>query len=334
MAAWPGNEGLGNECQGTRLRGPRLTGNEAETLPFVPSGSRRHVSVIALPVIALPDHGTTDTDGDVPRAPPCTLVIFGASGDLTKRLLMPALYNLAEAGQLSDDVRIIGVDHNENTDEGWRRDLSDALQESTKDPDAEFHPAQIDEAPWAFVRDRLRYHTGDFEEAETFGRSARRCTGNVDLLPRGVGPVLRPRGRAARQRRGCCRRGRARFRRVVVEKPFGDDLASAQGAQRAAPEAGGREPDLPDRPFPGQGDGAEHHGAALRQRHVGAGVEAGHIEHVRDHRRRDGRRGGTRGGFYEPTGALRDMVPNHLFQLLCMVAMEPPTSLRRRSRPR
>ena len=62
-----------------------------------------------------------------PPAPPCTLVIFGAAGDLTKRLLMPALYNLAGGGLLDPNFSVLGVDHNRLTDEGWRQDLSDTM---------------------------------------------------------------------------------------------------------------------------------------------------------------------------------------------------------------
>src|SRR4051794_39051910 len=89
---------------------------------------------------ALPVRGDAQSSaGDAP-APPCTLVIFGAGGDLTKRLLMPALYDLAGAGLLDPDLKVIGIDHAENTDEGWRASLSAALEAFAKDASAEFHP--------------------------------------------------------------------------------------------------------------------------------------------------------------------------------------------------
>src|SRR3954468_21605827 len=89
--------------------------------------------------------------------PACTLVIFGAGGDLTKRLLMPALYDLAGAGLLDAGFSVIGIDHVDNTDEGWRASLSAALQAFATDASAEFHPDRIDPAAWGFVRDRLSY---------------------------------------------------------------------------------------------------------------------------------------------------------------------------------
>src|SRR3954466_2661519 len=67
---------------------------------------------------ALPDH----------RAPPATLTIFGAGGDLTKRLVVPALYNLVRAGKLSDEFAIIGIDHNDQTTEQWRQSLTEMMQ--------------------------------------------------------------------------------------------------------------------------------------------------------------------------------------------------------------
>ena len=91
----------------------------------------------------MPDACVHDTP-DTPQAPPCTLVIFGAGGDLTKRLLMPALYNLAGGGLLDERFSVLGVDHNPLTDDGWRDDLTTTMDSFTKDPSAEFHAQRID----------------------------------------------------------------------------------------------------------------------------------------------------------------------------------------------
>ena len=114
------------------------------------------------------------------------------------------------------------------------------------------------------------------------------------------------------------------WRRVVIEKPFGTDLASAQGAERESAQARRRAPDLPDRSLSRQGDGPEHPGAALRQRHVRADLEPQPHRPCADHRRRDSSASGGAAASTTQTGALRDMVPNHLFQLLSLIAMEPP----------
>ena len=90
----------------------------------------------------MPDAPVHDTP-DTPQAPPCTLVIFGAGGDLTKRLLMPALYNLAGGGLLDEQFSILGVDHNPLTDDGWRDDLTKTMDSFTKDPSAEFHAEAV-----------------------------------------------------------------------------------------------------------------------------------------------------------------------------------------------
>ena len=85
-----------------------------------------------------------------PPAPPCAMVIFGAAGDLTKRLVVPALYNLVQAGQLSDQFRLVGVDHNPGSDEQWRSKLSAAM-ESFVAQGGEFHVDAIDQSTWRWL---------------------------------------------------------------------------------------------------------------------------------------------------------------------------------------
>jgi len=83
--------------------------------------------------------------GVVP-APPCTLVIFGAGGDLTKRLLMPALYNLSGSRLLPDAFKVIGVDRVQQGEDDWRRGLTETMQSSTKDKTAEFYTPKLNDA--------------------------------------------------------------------------------------------------------------------------------------------------------------------------------------------
>jgi len=82
-------------------------------------------------------------------------VIFGAGGDLTKRLLAPALYNLAGSGLLNEGLKILGLDHNAHTSEQWRADLTATMQSFTQDKAAEFHADHIDESQWRFVTERM-----------------------------------------------------------------------------------------------------------------------------------------------------------------------------------
>src|SRR6516165_3655084 len=104
-----------------------------------------------------------------PQGPaPATITIFGASGDLTKRLIMPALYNLVRADKLPDEFAIIGIDHNDQTTQVWRRNLTETMQGfalgrgGTGDA--------IDERAWSWLVGRMHYMRGDFTHPDTFTR--------------------------------------------------------------------------------------------------------------------------------------------------------------------
>src|ERR1700759_1270916 len=92
---------------------------------------------------------------------PATMTIFGASGDLTKRLIVPAPCHLVRAKELPDAFTVIGVDHNERTTEEWRRMLSDSMRDERKD-DA------VEDDVWSWLAQRMHYMRGDFTEADTF----------------------------------------------------------------------------------------------------------------------------------------------------------------------
>jgi glucose-6-phosphate 1-dehydrogenase len=257
-------------------------------------------------------------------APPCTLVIFGAAGDLTKRLLMPALYNLSGAGLLAEGFKILGVDHNDNSDEGLRQDLTATMESFTKDATSEFHADHIDPKAWGFVRDRIHFLKGDFEDAAAYAALKDRIEGSVvfylAVAARFFGPIVEHLGQA-----GLLKQQDGAFRRVVIEKPFGSDLASAQALNARILKQADESQFYRIDHFLGK----ETVQSIMALRFANGMLEPiwrrEYVDHVQitaaetigveD-----------RGGFYEPTGALRDMVPNHLFQLLCMVAMEPPNS--------
>ena len=258
-------------------------------------------------------------------APPCTLVIFGAHGDLTKRLLMPALYNLAGSRLLDGNFAIVGVDRVDSTDEEWRRGLSDTMQEFTKDPNAEFYTPEIDQANWGWLTGRMRYLKADFTEAGQLAalRPHLQATGNavfyLAVAARFFGTVVESLGRAGLvgQEQG--------FRRVVVEKPFGSDLESSKALNAQILEVLDESQIYRIDHFLGK----ETVQNILAMRFGNAIFEPlwrrENIDHVQITAAETvGVEG--RGAFYEPTGALRDMIPNHLFQLLAMVAMEPPNS--------
>jgi glucose-6-phosphate 1-dehydrogenase len=236
-------------------------------------------------------------------------VIFGAAGDLAHRLLMPAVSALANGGLLDERFSVIGVDRAAGDDESFRSGWSKTA---------------------SGLAGRLFYLTGDLEDDDTFRRLSERLGqlsggGNavfyLAVAPRFFGDVVDRLAKA-----GLLRETHGQFRRVVIEKPFGVDYASAKALnQRILKSLTERQIYRMDH-FLGK--------ETVRNMMVtrfGNGVfeplwNRAHIDHVQimaaetvgvEHR----------GGYYDKTGALRDMTPNHLFQLLELVAMERPDSL-------
>ena len=242
------------------------------------------------------------------KAPAATIVIFGALGDLTRRLLVPALVNLAGAGLLSDELSIVGVSYHDGDDEMLRGGLGEFL---------------ADGGEWHGLRDRVHYLKGDFTDAGTFRTLAKQLHGNVIFYlataPGFFGPIVDSLGDSGLldQRDG--------FRRVVVEKPFGTDLASAQALNRQLLARAGEDQIYRIDHFLGK----ETVQSIMVARFGNALLEAVWNNRYVDHVQITAAETvgvGSRGKFYDATGALRDMVPNHLFQLLAMIGMEPPIS--------
>ncbi len=271
-------------------------------------------------------HGSNDRSppGATP-APPCTLVIFGAGGDLTKRLLMPALYNLSGAHLLSDQFKVIGVDRDDSGDDKWKQSLTETMQSFTRDKTAEFYTPKIDEAAWGWATDRMHYLKGDFSQPETFGRIGQAIGEGSAIFylavsARFFGTVVEGLGRA-----GLLKQPGTAFRRVVIEKPFGADLPSAKALNASILEQADESQFYRIDHFLGK----ETVQSIMAVRFANGMFEPSFRREYIDHVQITAAETvgvEMRGPFYEPTGALRDMVPNHLFTLLCMVAMEPPNS--------
>jgi glucose-6-phosphate 1-dehydrogenase len=256
------------------------------------------------------------------------MVIFGAGGDLAKRLLVPALYNLAAGKLLADDFKIIGVDHGQDDDAGFRKGLGAFLKDLASAKDSEFGAKTIDQGAWKWLSQRLFYQVGDFEDDGAYARLAEQLKtaagGNVvfylAVAPRFFGDIVE---RLAKAKLTQAPRGG--FRRVVIEKPFGVDLASAKALNRRILKC------LDEK----QIYRIDHFLGKETVRNImvtrfGNGVfeplwNRQHIDHVQI-TAAETIGVEARGAYYDKTGALRDMVPNHLFQLLSMVAMEPPNS--------
>ena len=263
--------------------------------------------------------------GTVP-APPCTLVIFGAGGDLTKRLLMPALYNLSGAHLLPDDFAVLGLDRVQQDDNAWRSALTETMQSFTQDKTAEFYTPKLDDAAWGWVTGKMSYVAADFDQPDTYTQLAQKLGDGRSVVfylavaARFFGTIVDHLGQS-----GLLKQDGGRFRRVVIEKPFGSDLASAQALNARILK---------------QGDESQFYridhflGKETIQRIMAVRFANGmfeptwrreYIDHVQI-TAAETIGVEQRGAFYEPTGCLRDMVPNHLFQLLCMTGMEPPNS--------
>ena len=245
---------------------------------------------------------------DASAPPSATFVIFGAFGDLARRLLIPALVNLARAGLLNEDMALVGVSHHDSDDEHLR----EALDEFVKD-----------DANWPWLRSRIRYLRGDFADSTMYQALGSQLTGNaifyLATAPAFFGTVVNQLGDAGllTETDG--------FRRVVIEKPFGTDLASAQALNRQILSCASESQIYRIDHFLGKETVQNIMVARFGNTMMEAVWNNRYVDHVQI-TAAEAVTVGTRGRFYDATGALRDMVPNHLFQLLALIAMEPPIS--------
>lgn len=268
--------------------------------------------------------------GEADTAPPATMFIFGASGDLTRRLLLPALYNLVVEKLLDPGFAIVGVDHVEHTEADFRDYLN-----STVPAQIAGHvnaPDMLDGAAWTWLVRRCGYVAGDFGDPATYRALAARLEESraehghanavfyLAVAPRFFGAVVEQLGAA-----GLLSEEDGSFRRIVIEKPFGTDVDSAHELDAILlREAGERQIYRIDHFL---GKETVQNVMALR---FGNGIfepiwSREYIDHIQI-TAAETVTVENRGKFYDATGALRDMVPNHMFQLLAMTAMEPPNS--------
>jgi glucose-6-phosphate 1-dehydrogenase len=260
-------------------------------------------------------------------AEPCTVVIFGASGDLTARKLIPALYHLFLGKQLPKPIRIIGFARREKTDEQWRAELRTALDQFSR-------TKPVDTAVWSEFAQNISYCVGDFSDAQAFTKLKQQVESFQDEKLRGnlLFYLATPPSQFAEvvehlHNAGLLRKDSGGFwQRLVVEKPFGHDLESAvrlnDELTRYAHE---KQVYRIDHYL-----GKETVQNILMFRFSNAIFEELWTRHTIDHVQitvSEKLGVGGRGGYYEEAGAIRDMVQNHLLQVLALVAMEPPVIL-------
>ncbi|MGE0101070.1 MAG: glucose-6-phosphate dehydrogenase [Blastocatellales bacterium] len=258
-------------------------------------------------------------------APPCVMVIFGATGDLTKRKLIPALYNLVKSRLLPDQFAIVGTSRTEMTSEAWRDQLSQEIRT--------YATSEVEDGIWEWFLKRIYYVGGDLNDVQTYRNIGDQLAavdaehgtrGNyffyLATAPSFFGPVIEHLGGIE-----LTKEVNGQFRRVIIEKPFGTDLESARSLNATIRTV------IDER----QIYRIDHYlgketvqnllvfrfGNAIfepiwNRRYIDS-VQITAAETVGVEKR---------GGYYDTSGALRDMVPNHLFQLVSLTSMEPPIS--------
>jgi glucose-6-phosphate 1-dehydrogenase len=260
-----------------------------------------------------------------PAAAPCVMVIFGASGDLTKRKLIPALCNLAADGLLPKQFAIVGFATNDYTTESFRKMLGEEIPKYAATP--------VDFKCWDSMAERIYYVRGDFQDAEAYKRlkeqveqadKTHNTLGNrffyLAVAPRFFSPIAKMLGDC-----GMTKEENGRWARVIVEKPFGHDLESAKQLNQDLKQVLTEQQIYRIDHYLGKETVQNVMVFRFSNNIIEPLWNRNYVDHVQitaaetvgvEHR----------GGFYETAGALRDMVPNHLFQLLTMTAMEPPIS--------
>jgi glucose-6-phosphate 1-dehydrogenase len=267
-------------------------------------------------------------DRRLPRiAGPCSLVMFGVTGDLARKKLMPAVYDLANRGLLPPGFALVGFARRDWVDQDFAAIVHDSVREHAR--------TEFREDTWQELCKGIRFVAGDINDDSAFDQLAqtvmdldrvRGTRGNhafyLSIPPKFFAPVVQQ-----LKRSGLSASGDGAWRRVVIEKPFGHDLASARELNETIGEV-----------FPSGSVfridhylGKETVQNLLALRFANTMFEpiwnANYVDHVQITMAEDIGIGG-RAGYYDGIGAARDVIQNHLIQLLALTAMEEPLSFR------
>ncbi|MGH8012336.1 MAG: glucose-6-phosphate dehydrogenase, partial [Candidatus Binataceae bacterium] len=258
----------------------------------------------------------------------CALVIFGGAGDLSHKKLLPALYNLSLDKQLPDRFAIVGFSQEELDDDAYRKFARDGIEKFSRQP--------LNEEHWQKFAPLLHFVSGNFNQADDYKKleqqleqlDADASIGTNRVFYFAIPPRFIDMCSSALSGNGMvapATNDNRRFTRVVVEKPIGHDLASAEEINAQLARHFREEQIFRIDHYLGK-ETVEN----LMVLRFGNAIfeplwTARFIDHVQiTVAEQEGV--GTRAAYYDQAGALRDMVQSHILQVLCMIAMEPPRS--------
>jgi glucose-6-phosphate 1-dehydrogenase len=267
-----------------------------------------------------------ERDKRLPRiAGPCGLVIFGVTGDLARKKLMPAVYDLANRGLLPPGFALVGFARRDWASQDFNQVVYDAVRANSRTP--------FRESVWRQLVDGFRFVPGDFADDDAFDELARtihdldrvRGTGGNHAFYMSIPPKFFPDVTKQLARSGLSAQDGDQWRRVVIEKPFGHDLKSARELNEVVESV--FPPDSVFRIDHYLGKETVQNLLALRfaNQMFEPVWNANYVDHVQITMAEDIGIGG-RAGYYDGIGAARDVIQNHLLQLLALTAMEEPVS--------
>jgi glucose-6-phosphate 1-dehydrogenase len=259
---------------------------------------------------------------------PVSIVIFGASGDLTKRKLVPALFNLRHDKYLPDDVEIIGFARREKTDDQFRDEMRAGIDSNSR------RKPTGDE--WSAFAKTLSYHVGNVDDLQAYKNLTKRLEDRerklgdkvsrlyyLAVAPEHFLPILDCLSRANL----LSEPGTSPWTRVVIEKPFGHDLESARNLNKSALGILDESQIFRIDHYLGKETVQNILSFRFGNEIFEPLFSQHYVEHIQITAAETLGMEGRRGAYYDTAGAIRDVVQNHVLQLLCLVAMEPPASL-------
>jgi glucose-6-phosphate 1-dehydrogenase len=260
-------------------------------------------------------------------AAPCILIIFGASGDLAKRKLIPAVYEMAREKLLAENFALVGFSRSPMSDEAYRKECRDAVAEFAR-------TKPVEQAVWQRIESATHYVQGEYGSAEDHSRLAdllarldkeKGTQGNrlfyLSTPPNTFEPIITCLGEQHKPAEDS-----HSWQRIIIEKPFGRDLSSAVALNKTLHSYFSESQIFRIDHYLGK----ETVQNLMVMRFANTIFEPmwnfRYIDHVQI-TVSETLGVGSRGGYYDKSGAMRDMVQNHIFQLMALVAMEPPACL-------